>query len=187
MKKILLGLTILSTLAVASAQAAPSIGARGNITFNGSINADSCTVRSPEASGSGVNMLVNMGPVSANTLGTEAAPATSVGGVSSIAKKIELEIECAEATKVELKLAPTAVSGKGIAVTGGAQNVQIMLVNGETILDFSNGDVKLPAPYANGSINIPLTAYYTRKAGAEAANVISGQANATVAYELSYE
>lgn len=187
MKKILLGLTILSSFATASSLAAPTIGATGNITFNGSINADSCTVRSPGASSTGANMLVNMGPVSVNTLGTESAPAISVGGVTSIAKEIELEVECAEATKVELKLVPTTVSGKGIAVTGGAQNVQIMLVNDKTILDFSTGNVKLTAPYASGSINIPLTAYYTRKAGAEAANVISGQANATVAYELSYE
>lgn len=188
MKKILFGLTILSAFAATGAHAAdPTIGARGNIQFTGSINADSCTVRSPGASSSGANMLVDMGPVSAKTLGTEAVPATSAGGITAISKNIDMQIECASGTKVELKLAPTATSGKGIAVTGGAQNVQIMLVSDQTILDFTGGTAKLEAPYANGAINIPLTAYYTRKAGAEVTDVVGGQANATVAYELSYE
>lgn len=187
MKKILLGLTILSAFAAVGAQAEPVIGARGNIQFTGSINSDSCTVRSPGASSSGANMLVDMGPVSANTLGTEAAPATSAGGLTSIAKNIDMQIECMSGTKVELKLAPTATSGKGIAVSGGAQNVQIMLVSNESILDFTAGSAKLEAPYAAGSINIPLTAYYTRKAGTDIADIVGGQANATVAYELSYE
>lgn len=187
MKKILFGLTILSTFAAAGAQAEPTIGAHGNISFIGSINADSCTVRSPGASSSGANMLVDMGPVSAKTLGTEAQPATSDGGITSIAKNIDMQVECASGTKVELKLAPTTTSGKGIAVTGGAQNVQIMLVSDQSILDFTAGNAKLEAPYSDGAINIPLTAYYTRKAGAAVGDVIGGQANATVAYELSYE
>lgn len=187
MKKILFGLTILSAFAAAGAQAESTIGARGNINFVGSINADSCTVRSPGASSSGANMLVDMGPVSAKTLGTEAQPATSAGGITSIAKNIDMQVECASGTKVALKLAPTNTSGKGIAVTGGAQNVQIMLVNNDAPLDFTSGTATLEAPYADGAVNIPLTAYYTRKAGAELADVVGGQANATVAYELSYE
>lgn len=187
MKKILFGLTILSAFAATGAQAELTTAARGNINFIGSINADSCTVRSPGASSSGANLLVDMGPVSAKTLGTEATPATSDGGITSISKNIDMQIECASGTKVELKLTPTATSGKGIAVTGGAQNVQIMLVSDQTVLDFTGGTAKLEAPYADGAINIPLTAYYTRKAGADVADVVGGQANATVAYELSYE
>ncbi|TGV09308.1 type 1 fimbrial protein [Alcaligenaceae bacterium 429] len=187
MKKILLGLTILSAFAATAAQAESTIGARGNIDFVGSINADSCSVRSTGASSSGANMQVDMGPVAAKTLGTEAAPATSEGGLASIAKNIDLHVECATGTKVSLKLTPTSVSGKGIAVTGGAQNVQIMLVSDQKILDFTNGNTTLDAPYVEGSINIPLTAYYTRKAGSDVADVVGGQANATVAYELSYE
>uniref|UniRef100_UPI003D07CAEF fimbrial protein n=1 Tax=Alcaligenes faecalis TaxID=511 RepID=UPI003D07CAEF len=187
MQKILFGLTILSAFAAAGAQAESTIGARGNINFVGSINADSCTVRSPGASSSGANMLVDMGPVSAKTLGTEAQPATSAGGITSIAKNIDMQVECASGTKVALKLAPTTTSGKGIAVTGGARNVQIMLVSNQTVLDFTSGSATLEAPYANGAINVPLTAYYTRKSGAEVGDVVGGQANATVAYELSYE
>ncbi|MGG4774496.1 fimbrial protein [Paenalcaligenes sp. Me52] len=187
MKKILLGLTILSAFAATGAQAESTIGARGNINFVGSINADSCTVRSPGASSTGANMLVDMGPVTAKTLGTEAAPATSAGGLTAISKNIDMQVECATGTKVSLKLAPTAVSGKGIAVTGGAQNVQIMLVSNDKILDFTSGSTTLDAPYADGAISIPLTAYYTRKAGSDVADVVGGQANATVAYELSYE
>ncbi|MDK7587681.1 type 1 fimbrial protein [Alcaligenes faecalis subsp. phenolicus] len=187
MKKILLGLTILSAFAATSAHAESTVGARGNINFIGSINADTCTVRSPGAASTGSDLLVDMGSVSALTLGTEAQPATSAGGITSLAKNIDMEVECIAGTKVELKLTPTTVSGKGIAVTGGAQNVQIMLVNDENILDFTSGSVTLGAPYANGSITIPLTAYYTRKAGAELASIVTGRANATVAYELSYE
>lgn len=187
MKKILFGLTVLSAFAVTGAHAESTLAAKGNISFVGSINADSCVVRSPGASSSGANMLVDMGPVSAKTLGTEAQPATSNGGVTSIAKNIDMQIECATGTKVDLKLAPTATSGKGIAVTGGAQNVQIMLVSNDSILDFTSGTASLSAPYGDGAVNIPLTAYYTRKLGKDVADVIGGQANATVAYELSYE
>lgn len=187
MKKILFGLTILSAFAAAGAQAAPTIGARGNINFLGSINADSCTVRTPGATSSGANMLVDMGPVSAKTLGTEAEPATSAGELTSIAKNIDMQVECANGTKIALKLIPTTVSGKGIAVTGGAQNVQIMLVSNRTVLDFTSGDATINASYGGTSTNIPLVAYYTLKAGKTTADVVAGQAKATVAYELSYE
>ena len=187
MKKILFGLTILSAFAAAGAQAAPTIGAKGNINFIGSINADSCIVRSPGASSSGANMLVDMGPVSASSLGTEANPMTSTGGLTALSKTIDMEVECLSGTEVSLKLAPSKVSGKGIGVTGGAQNVQIMLVSDSTILDFTGGSTTLKAPYGNGPISIPLAAYYTLQMGSAMADVVPGQANATVAYELSYE
>lgn len=187
MKKILFGLTVLSSSFAFNAQAAPTIGATGNINFIGSINSDSCTVRSPGAASSGANVLVDMGKVSSATLGTEDSPASSQGGVTAIGKSLDMQVECVSATKVSLELVPTLTSGKGIAVTGGAQNVQIMLVNDQQVLDFSSGKATLEAPYTKGTIEIPLTAYYTRKPGAAAIDVISGQAKATVAYVLSYE
>lgn len=187
MKKILCGLTILSAFAAAGASAAPTIGAKGTISFIGSINADSCTVRSPGASSSGTNLLVDMGPVSAKTLGTEANPMNSASGIASLSKTIDLEVECLTGTDVTLKLAPTKVVGKGIGVTGGAQNVQIMLVSDNTVLDFTGGSATLTAPYGNGPVSIPLAAYYTLQQGSDVAAVVPGQANATVAYELSYE
>lgn len=187
MKKVLFGLTLLSAFAAAGVQAAPTLGAQGNINFIGSINADSCVVRTPDASGSGSNLLVDMGPVSAKSLGTEANPAVSSGGLASITKKLDLQVECVAGTKVELKLAPNTLSGKGIGVSGGAQNVQIMLLNGQTVLDFTSGSATLEAPYDDGAVTIPLAAYYTLKSGATVNEVVPGQANATVAYELSYE
>lgn len=186
MKQTFLGLTLLSAFAAASVNAAPTIGAVGNISFIGSINANSCTVRSSGASNTGANMLVDMGPVSVNSLGNQDTPATSGNnGSTAVAKNIDMEIECVAGTSVKLKLIPSAVSGKGIDVTGGAKNVQIMLVSNQTVLDFSPGFYELAAPYTSGSI--PLTAYYTLKPGKTKADVLSGQANATVAYELSYE
>lgn len=187
MKKIVLGLAIFSAFAAVGAQAAPTIGAHGNINFIGSINADTCVVRSPGASSSGANLLVDMGPVSPSSLGTENQPNVSGGGVASITKNLDLQIECVAGTDVQLKLIPNNTSGKGIAVTGGAQNVQIMLVNNQTALDFSTGSFTLEAPFENGAVTIPLAAYYTLKSGTTKADVVPGQANATVAYELSYE
>lgn len=188
MKKTFISLAIFSAFAATGVQAAPTLGATGTITFEGSITADSCKVTSSGASSSGANMLVSMGPHSAETLGTEANPAVSGGKLSTIAKNIDLSVECANGSTVSLELTPSARVGKGIAVTGGAQGVQIMLVSNDTVLDFTPGKASLAAP-DNGSnkFSIPLTAYYTLQAGKATADVKAGAANATVAYTLSYE
>ncbi|WP_370679513.1 fimbrial protein [Comamonas sp. GB3 AK4-5] len=188
MKKSFISMAIFSAFAITGAQAAPVIGATGTITFEGSITADSCKVTSTGASSSGANMLVSMGPHSAETLGTEANPAVSGGKLSTIAKNIDLNVECASGTKVSLDLKPSARVGKGIAVAGGAQGVQIMLVSDDTVLDFTSGMATVDAP-DNGSstFSIPLTAYYTLQAGKSTADVKAGAAKATVAYTLSYE
>lgn len=188
MKKTLLSLAVLSSIVATGAHADSQLGAKGTIFFNGSITTDSCTVRSPGASSSGANLTVDMGPVSASTLGTESQPTTGGGGLATISKNIDLEVECVSGATVALKLTPNAISGKGIAVQGGAQNVQIMLVNDNTALDFSSGSVELQQAYAGGGVvSIPLQAYYTRKTGADAADVVAGVANAAVVYELRYE
>jgi major type 1 subunit fimbrin (pilin) len=187
MKKTFISLAIFSAFAATGAQAA-TIGATGTISFEGSITADTCKVSSSGASSSGANMLVTMGPHSAETLGTEATPETSDGSLSTIAKNLDLNVECAADSKVTLELKPAARVGKGIAVTGGAQNVQIMLVGDNGPLDFSAGTATLNAVnVGNNVFSVPLKAYYTLQAGKKAADVKAGAANATVAYTLSYE
>jgi major type 1 subunit fimbrin (pilin) len=187
MKKTFISLAIFSAFAATGAQAATT-GATGTISFEGSITADTCKMSSSGASSSGANMLVTMGPHSAETLGTEANPETSEGSLSTIAKNLDLNVECATDTKVTLELKPAARMGKGIAVTGGAQGVQIMLVDSNGPLSFLSGSAKLDAVnVGNNVFSVPLKAYYTLQAGKTTTDVKPGAANATVAYTLSYE
>jgi len=185
MKKLFIGLAALSMFAAGTSQAA--VGAQGDITFTGAVNNDSCVVTGAGATNAGKNLLVDMGTVSANSLGTEANPIIGATGMTAIEKAIDLKVECLSGTKVELKLTPQTRSGKGIATTGGASNVQIMLVSNNDVLDFTTGSATLESPFDGTSVVIPLKAYYTLQAGKAATDVVPGEANATVAYELSYD
>jgi major type 1 subunit fimbrin (pilin) len=187
MKKTFISLAIFSAFVATGAQAA-TVGATGIINFDGSITADTCKMSSSGAASSGANMLVSMGPHSAETLGTEAHPETSEGSLSTVAKNLDLNVECATDTAVTLELKPALRVGKGIAVTGGAQGVQIMLVGSDGPLNFAEGSAKLPAiNVGNNLFSVPLKAYYTLQDGKTSAQVKAGAANATVAYTLSYE
>ncbi|WP_370681219.1 fimbrial protein [Comamonas sp. GB3 AK4-5] len=159
----------------------------GAISFEGSITVDACQVSSGGATSSGADMLVSMGPHSAETLGTEANPAISAGKLSTIAKNIDLNVECTQGTKVSLSLKPSRVVGKGVGVNGTAQGVQIMLMNGSDILDFSQGDTVTLGATSGSNISIPLKAYYTLQAGKATSDAKAGTASALVAYTLSYE
>ncbi|MPS95530.1 type 1 fimbrial protein [Comamonas sp.] len=189
MKKAILSIVALSALGFSIAShAAPTVGATGMINFNGSINADSCVVHGNGASSAGGSVLnYPMGSVSVNALGTEAAPATAASGVATtLPVALNLQLECATGTSVELKLTPTVTVGKGIGVSGGAQNVQIMLMQGSTALDFAGGPVTLEAPLSGGQASVGLNAYYTLQAAKNVADVVTGDANGSVAYVLSY-
>ncbi len=187
MKKLVMSLAVLSALGAASiAQAAPTIGAKGLIKFTGVINADACQLTSPNGTVAGKTLTVNMDEVSASSLGTEASPTTS--GTALTAEAKELDVQCATGTKVSMTITPSAVSGKGIAVEGGAENVQIMLTRDGNALDFTAGSADVAAsPAVDGKFRIPLKAYYTRVLGKEVADVKVGAANATVNYVLKYE
>lgn len=190
MKKTLLSLTLLSAFAVGSVQAAPTVAASGTLNFFGNIITDSCTVTSPGNTGFLKNFVIEMGTVSALSLGTEANPGSAPNGSGAISKSLDMQIECGAGTKVALQLTPNRVSGKGIGLStreGGAQNVQIMLVSNQTTLDFTSGSASLESPNNSGSVTIPLNAYYTLTNGKTAKDVVAGKADATVAYELSYE
>lgn len=189
MKKLVMSLTVLSALGAASiAQAAPTIGAKGLIRFTGVINADACQLTSPSGTVAGKTLTVNMDEVSASSLGTEASPTTSGTALTAEAKELDLDVQCATGTKVSMTITPSAVSGKGIAVDGGAENVQIMLMRDGNALDFTAGSADVAAsPAVNGKFRIPLKAYYTRVLGKEVADVKVGPANATVNYVLKYE
>ncbi|WP_407713845.1 fimbrial protein [Comamonas testosteroni] len=188
MKKAILSIAVLSALGFSAvSHAAPTVGATGMINFQGSINADSCVVHSNGSSSSG-NLTYQMGSVSSNALGTEALPTTTSGNVTSLPIPVNLTMECMTGANVSLKLAPTVVQGKGIGVSGGAQNVQIMLMDGTTAMDFTAGSVtKENIPLNNGVADLSLTAYYTLQAGKAVGDVVTGPANGSVAYELSYE
>jgi major type 1 subunit fimbrin (pilin) len=191
MKKLLISVAILSAFGasgIAHAQSVPTQGAKGLISFTGSINSDTCVLSSPAGQTAGNNLSVPMGSISASSLGTEASPGTSSTNITASATDLDLDIECATGTKVSMTLTPSLKSGKGIAVTGGAQNVQIMLVRGSTPLDFTSGSVDLAADGpVNGKYSIPLKAYYTLAASKTVADVTAGEANGTVNYVLKYE
>lgn len=188
MKKAILSIAVLSALGFSAvSHAAPTVGATGMINFQGSINADTCVVHSNGAGSSG-NLTYQMGSVSANALGTEAAPNVTSGNFTSLPIPVNLTMECMSGANVSLKLTPTVTSGKGIGVSGGAQNVQIMLMDGATAMDFTAGPViKGNIPLTNGSADLSLTAYYTLQAAKAVGDVVTGPANGSVAYELSYE
>ncbi|MDR2325231.1 MAG: type 1 fimbrial protein [Acidovorax sp.] len=187
MKKSFVSIAILSALFAVGVQAAPAVGAMGVISFEGSITVDACQVTSGGATSSGADMLVSMGPHSAETLGTEANPAMSAGKLSTIAKSIDLNVNCTEGTKVFLSLKPSQVMGKGVAVNGTAQGVQIMLMNGSNVLDFSEKKEVILEASSGSKVQIPLKAYYTLQAGKVVSDAKAGSASALVAYTLSYE
>lgn len=191
MKKQLIALAVLSALGMTAAQAEPTVGATGTINFVGRINADSCTVASNSANvnSNGGSITVDMGAVSSSALGTEAQPAAgAVAGM--LVQPLTLELTCQTGTEVALKLTRQVASGKGIGLQpGGAQNVQVMLIDDNTgvPLDFTSGSVSLDADLVNGYTTYPLKAYYAMAAGKAVADVVPGVANATVNYELTYE
>jgi major type 1 subunit fimbrin (pilin) len=187
MKKSFVSIAILSAIFAVGVQAAPAVGAMGAISFEGSITVDACQVTSGGATSSGANMLVSMGPHSAETLGTETNPAMSAGKLSTIAKSIDLNVNCTEGTRVSLSLKPAQVVGKGIAVNGTAQGVQIMLMNGSKVLDFSEGEAVTLETSSGRKVQIPLKAYYTLQAGKAISDAKAGSARALLAYTLSYE
>lgn len=186
MKKAILSIVVLSALGFSAASQA-AVGATGTINFTGKINTDTCVVHGNGAGSAGGSVLnFPMGSVSVNALGTEANPATaSSGSASTLPVSLNFQLECASGTSVDLALTPIVVSGKGIGVTGGAQNVQIMLMRGSTALDFST-PVTLNAPLSGGQASMALNAYYTLVDGKAVSDVVAGDANASVAYVLSY-
>ena len=187
MKKLILSIAVISAMGLsAAANAAPTVGATGTITFTGIINADSCVVHGDGPGSAGGNLSYNLGTVSSSSLGTESQPSVTGTTVTAMPTDLNLVVECASTpTSVDLKLTPTQVSGKGIGVTGGAQNVQIMLTKADnSIVDFTSGSATLNGLIGGGSSSMNLKAYYTRNAALGA--VTPGQANATVAYTLSY-
>lgn len=187
MKKAILSLAVFSALGFSAVSHAASIGATGNISFNGGLTAETCSLENSGATGTGGNLSYDMGVVTTKSLGSEAAPATpvTVGGIAS-STTMNLKLACASGSSVELKLTPTTRVNKGIGVSGGATNVQIMLMQGSSTLDFSTGSATLTAPLSGGVANFVLNAYYTLQADKTIAQVTTGSANGSLAYVLSY-
>lgn len=188
MKKAVHSILALFAIAISFVSAAaPSMGPQGIISFSGGLNAETCSIQDNAAVVVGDNLNYDMGVVSTRSLGTESAPSTSAtsGGLAS-SVNMNLRLLCASGSSVELKLTPTTRSGRGIAVSGNAKNVQIMLMQGTNLLDFSGGPVSLSAPLSGGIANIALKAYYTLQAGKTPSDVVPGPANGNATYVLSY-
>ena len=189
MKKLILGLAIVSAFGASAVQAEPTVGATGVIIFEGSISNETCVVHSDGPGSAGGKVLrYAMNDVPKGSLGTEAVPGTSLNGkLTPVPVDMNLTVECESGTSIDLLLNPTIPSGKGIGVTGTAEGVQIMLVQNDQIIDFSGGPVTISANLSGNQASIPLKAYYTIQANADYDDDVKvGTAEGSVAYVLSY-
>lgn len=187
MKRIFFSAIALGALSVGAAAHANQVGG-GLITFEGNITEDSCIAYSTGAQNQGSDMRVLMGSVSKSFLGTEDAPDSNAAS-AALGQKIDLVIQCGGKQNLTVGFeARSGTQGKGIAVTGGAKNVQLMLVSGATILDFTNGQATIDnLQYEEGAYKLPLNAYYSLASSKTADDVVAGPADALVAYTISYQ
>ncbi|MDQ0139728.1 fimbrial protein [Cupriavidus necator] len=158
--------------------------ADGTITFNGKITAQTCTIN---GNGSGSqNFNVQLPAVSATTL----------NGLGKVAGQTPFNIALTNCTPntgnvhTFFEAGPTtdATTGNLILDAGGAQNVQIRLLNGGT----SNTPIKAGfTDQAQGSNTVPLTDgaatlwYYAQYYATGQAS--AGVANSSVMYSIAYE
>ncbi|PVY77899.1 major type 1 subunit fimbrin (pilin) [Cupriavidus alkaliphilus] len=158
--------------------------ADGTITFNGNITAQTCTIN---GNGTGSHdFTVQLPTVSASTL----------NGIGKVAGQTPFNIALTECTPdtgnvhTFFEAGPTTdlTTGNLILNAGGAQNVQIRLLNGGT----ANTPIKAGATNAaQNSNSVPLTngaatlSYYAQYYATGAAT--AGAANSSVMYSIAYE
>ncbi|SOY68955.1 major type 1 subunit fimbrin (pilin) [Cupriavidus taiwanensis] len=158
--------------------------ADGTITFNGTITAQTCTIN-----GNGTNnhdFTVTLPVVSASTL----------NGIGKVAGQTPFNIALTDCTPdtgnvhTFFEAGPTtdAATGNLILDAGGAQNVQIRLLNGGT----ANTPIKAGfTDAAQNSNSVPLTNgaatlwYYAQYYATGQAT--AGAANSSVMYSIAYE
>lgn len=186
------------------------VGASGRIDFHGKLVAESCDVLGGgmEAAEEGPSSWrYSMGDVSISELGSEAIPAGANSWVDfpdthpRTAEAFTLTLLCDAGFPVPRMLlhATAGTTGKGLAVTGSATNVQIMLLDssrGPSIpFDMSSGmasvdvswapDAGVPGRAYSGTAS--LSPYYTVVSGRTPREVKGGTANGSVAYVLEYD
>ncbi len=168
------------------AQFAHAADADGTITFNGKVTGQTCTING-NGNGPGVtNFTVQLPTVSATTLNT----------AGNVAGQTPFNIALTNCTPTSgnvhtfFEAGPTtdATTGNLILEAGGAQNVQIRLLNGGT----ANTPIKAGfTDAAQNSQSVPITNgaatlwYYAQYFATGAAT--PGVANSSVMYSIAYE
>ncbi|MBN3769079.1 type 1 fimbrial protein [Burkholderia sp. Se-20378] len=191
-KKILAGAAMVAFSSAAIAAGSESVD--GMISFQGTIVNDTCKVSS--ATGDARSIIVNMGTIAADEVGTVAAPRFSANGSSAV----KFAIMCKKGGKVSMKFAAQGAEldadNKSIRVNSGspapgyAQNVSIAVYKdtsaGEPAFDLSNGDLlaETKLPDEGGSVNVSFAAAYVAQ---DPSKVTAGIANASLPFTLSYE
>ena len=180
MNRKLLSALIIAGTAIAAQTAS---AADGTITFNGEVTANTCTIN---GNGSGASdFLVTLPSVSTSALAAD--------GVSAGRKDFKIELtNCTPDsgnvhTYFEPGITTDLQTGNLIVDAGGAQNVQIRLLNDDfSAIKAGFADAaqnSKPVAIAGGSATLPYFAEYVAVGGPATAGV----ANSSVVYSLSYQ
>lgn len=162
---------------------------QGVIALSGEIIVSSCTVQVKEASGTDGVYVVDMGQVSKFALGAQ--DQASGGRFPQTPKDVSMTIRCDEVDRnidVDIE-AVNGTAGKGLAVVGGAENVQLMLKADQDLIDFSDGPVVSLArnvPTDKGAVHFPLKAFYALAPGRALESVQAGRAHTAVSIKINY-
>ncbi|MDR6915977.1 major type 1 subunit fimbrin (pilin) [Pseudomonas sp. 3296] len=184
-------------IAAAAAMSSTANAASGTLQFTGNLTAASCTVTpGGDASGTGNNIVVDMGSVSFADLET-AAPGN--GSVGVAVTDLSFDIGCTGVgayDTVVMNFDPQAGSGRDtsdarlLALSpGGAAGAAIAVVDGSrNIIDMSKDPEVRAALTVNastgaGTAKIDLAAAYLRTTGAQT----PGAANGSLPFVLTYE
>ena len=161
----------------------PAFSADGTITFTGQIQANTCTIN---GNGTGANNFTVALP---SALSTQLATAGQTAGRTSF--QIALS-GCPAATTVhtfyEAGATTDASSGRlNNTAAGGAANVQIQLLNGDTSVikaGFSDGPTQQNSKPVNLSSNAATLTYYAEYYATGEAT--AGAVSSSVAYTIVY-
>ncbi|KVL25526.1 fimbrial protein [Burkholderia territorii] len=164
----------------------------GRINFTGSVVSDSCKISS--ATGDARNINVDMGAVSADDIGTVAAPKFLANGYGTAS----FTVSCKQDSKVTMQFAGPATElsadKKTIRVNSGAlgaglaQGVSIAVYEGTgagaKAFDLSNGNLLQQDMAAGSTIGVEFAAAYVAN---DPAKIVPGKANASLPFKLIYQ
>jgi major type 1 subunit fimbrin (pilin) len=188
MKKLLLSTAMIAGLGMFAMQSAAATD--GTITFNGSINAVTCSVHGGTPGASSGDFTVQLPNVSASAF------ATGTGTVAgsqpyNIYVGAPGEAGCANNTVVSVRYEPS--SPRIDPTTGNLQldpaadvatGVQLQLLNGgdRSVINLATTPASTEVTVADNQATLPFYAQYV----STAANVTAGSANSSVLYSIVY-
>ncbi|WP_142806049.1 fimbrial protein [Stenotrophomonas maltophilia] len=172
MNKIAIALSAaLSLGAIASANAADA-----TINFTGEIKALTCTITVGAGGSSGTS--VTMPTVSPNVIN---------GGVGAREQAFTLNVGTAGSTECGAGDYIFSFQGRNVedgrlknTAASGADNVQLAILNGSTVMDLQTETISKTIPAGGGSTTIPLVARYEKSAAGNA-----GEGDFATALEIS--